>query len=137
MASYQLLTCTIALAGDVTQTVVRGAERAVTYPELIVLEFLHGENAVTEVFECGYTEDTEPRLERERLMHIYGAVVDKHLFPGHNIQMPVATDRYKPRLVGTLVNPGPPPVEPPPVEIDPEIAAGLTAKPARSAQARG
>jgi hypothetical protein len=127
MASYQLLTCTIALAGDIQQVVSRGAERPVTYPELIVLQFLHGEQAVTEVFECGYTEDREPRHEKERLMGIYGGpLVDKQLFPGHNIQMPVKNEKYKPRMVGTLINPGPPIPAEPPLEIDPDIVAGAT-----------
>jgi hypothetical protein len=123
MSNYQLLTCNIALAGDIQQIVARNAFNPITYPELIVLSFLHGETAITDVFECGYTEDREPRIERERLMHIYGKVVHEHLFPGHNIQMPVSTDRYKPRLIGTLVNPGNGDAIPPdaPIEIDPDI----------------
>jgi hypothetical protein len=123
MPSYQLLTCSIALAGDLGNVVVRGDWKPITYPELIVLEFVHGENAITDVFECGYTEEREPREEKERLMIVYGKGLADQLFPGHAIQLPVANEKYKPRLVGTLVNPGPPIPAEPPVEIDPEIAA--------------
>ena len=126
MPEYQLLTCNIALSGDLGNVVARGAWKPVTYPELIVLQFLHGEHAVTEIFECGHTEDREPREEKARLMAMYGApLVDKELFPGHMSQLPVANEKYKPRLVGTLVNPGSPEAIPPepPVEIDPDIVA--------------
>jgi hypothetical protein len=123
MPQYQMLTCSVALAGDLGNVVVRGAWNPVTYPELIVLEFVHGENAITDVFECGHTEEREPREEKERLMIVYGKGLADQLFPGHAIQLPVANEKYKPRLVGTLINPGPPIPAEPPVEIDPEIAA--------------
>lgn len=125
MPAYQLLTCTIALAGDVTQTVVRHQFNPITYPEFIVIEFLHGEHAISDVFMCGETEDRDSRQERERLMHIYGPGPVEHLFPGHNIQMPVSNDRYKPRMVGTIVNPrvdDPGPAVMAAEEIDPDIA---------------
>jgi hypothetical protein len=124
MANYQLLTCSIALAGDLQQIVVRGHWKPVTYAELIVLQFLHGEQAVSDVFECGH-EEREPRDEKQRLMVIYGAPLINNLFPGHMSQLPEKHDRYKPRLVGTLVNPGPPVPAEPPLEIDPEIAASV------------
>lgn len=118
MPEYQLLTCSIALAGDLGNVMVRGAWKPVTYPELIVLQFMHGENAITEIFECGRTEERDPREEKTRLMVLYGGdLVDKQLFPGHMSQLPIANERYKPRLVGTLMNP-----LPPETEIDPEIA---------------
>jgi hypothetical protein len=123
MPQYQMLVCSVALAGDLGNVVVRGAWNPVTYPELIVLEFVHGENAITDVFECGHTEEREPREEKERLMIVYGKGLADQLFPGHAIQLPVANEKYKPRLVGTLINPGPPIPAEPPVEIDPEIAA--------------
>jgi hypothetical protein len=123
MPEYQLLTCNIALAGDLMNIVARHAHRPVTYPELIVLEFLHGENSITDVFECGYTEERDAREEKARLVNTYGPVVELQLFPGHNIQMPVSNAKFKPRLIGTLVNPAPPIPAEPPMEIDPDIVA--------------
>ena len=64
---FQLLTCHVALAGDITQVVHRHAHAPVTYPELIVLQFLHGETAVTEIFDCGRTEDRTAAEEIQRL----------------------------------------------------------------------
>ncbi len=128
MAHYQLLTCNVALSGDLGNVVARDQYQPITYPELIVLQHLHGEQSITDVFECGETEDVEPKREKERLMILYGAeLVDRHIFPGHGIQVPEKNDRYKPRLVGTIVNPGPPGTPPltpleTPQDVDPVAA---------------
>lgn len=136
---FQLLTCQVALASDITQVVHRHEYCPVTYPELIVLQFLHGETAVTEIFDCGRTEDRTAGEEIQRLRDTYRNDVVDRLFPGHGITIPVDTERYRPRLVGTLVNPGPPVPPEPPVsavtivepDIDPDIAKGPPPKVAR------
>jgi hypothetical protein len=130
MSKYQLLECNVALAGDLLNVVNRSAFRPITYPELIVLEFLHGESAVSDVFDVGETADMPPQVEKRRLEDTYGDVVGKHLFPGHHFQLPERNDRFQRRLVGTKVNPGPAP-QVTDTEVDPAIAAGakkLTAK---------
>lgn len=118
MARYQLLSCRIALSGDVGNVVVRSAFRPVTYPELIVLGVLHGESSISSILDVGETEEMNGNDEFLRLGHVYDEKLIKTLFPGHAINLPERNDRY-------------PKAPPPPVvsqdtasdEIDPLIAA--------------
>ena len=105
MSTFQLLSCDIALGGDILNVVARHAFIPVTYPEMLILRYLHGESAVTQVFEVG-TVEREDAAERERLVETYGSVVREKLFPGMGQRLPASDDRYKPRLVGTKANPG-------------------------------
>ena len=127
MPKYQLLTCRIALSGDVGNVVVRSASRPITYPELIVLSVLHGESSISSIEDCGETEERNRDEEFLRLGHIYDEKLVKTLFPGHAINLPERNDRY-PR--SKLPAPVSPPASQPSVdtvspqdEIDPLIAA--------------
>ena len=134
MPKYQLLSCRIALSGDLGNVVVRGASRPITYPELIVLNVLHGESSISSILECGETEDTHRDVEFRRLADTYGDEIMKMLFPGHAINLPERNDRY-PR--DKSLAPLPPPVSPDTDEIDPQIAqpqpapTGMKREPAR------
>lgn len=105
MAKFQLLSCNVALAGDILNVVARHAFNPVTFPELIVLRYVHGEQAVTEVFDVGYVERDE-EAEAKRIRETYKAEVYEKLFPGSGTRLPLGDNRYKRRLVGTKVNPG-------------------------------
>ena len=96
MPRYQQLGCTIAIAGDLLNVVVRGQSRPITLPELVVLRFLHGENAINDIFQVGHTENRKPVEEKNRLIEVYGAVVDQ-LFPGYQINLPVEDRGFRVR----------------------------------------
>lgn len=107
---FQLLSCDIALGGDILNVVSRHAFIPVTYPEMLVLKYLHGENAVTNIFDVGYVE-REERAEYARLVETYKSeVISEKLFPGAGTRLPHGDNRYAPRVVGTKINPGVAPV---------------------------
>lgn len=106
MPNFQLLSCDVALAGDILNVVSRHAFIPVTYPEMLVLRYLHGENAITNIFDVGYVERDEDS-EFKRLQETYGAVVKDKLFPGAGTRIPQGDNRYKPAIKGTRRNPAP------------------------------
>ena len=82
------VTCKVRLAGDMRMEVVRDAFNPVSYPEVEVLRFLHGDDAVLDVKAIASVEQS-PRDEKERLSLKYGTVNVEAVFPGKNPQMPM------------------------------------------------
>lgn len=76
-----LCTCRILLGGDALNVLVRGEHAPVSWPEVGVLQFLHGEESVSEMKVCGEMETTRT-LEKERLITIYGRDVIELVYPG-------------------------------------------------------
>lgn len=70
----------VALGGDPQNVVHRGPDNPVTWPEVGVLQLIHGEEAVFNV-EPVRTIARTPREEKVRLTGIYGGVVE-NLYPG-------------------------------------------------------
>ena len=132
MPRYQLLTCRIALSGDVGNVVVRSASRPITYPELIVLSVLHGESSISSIEDCGETEERHRDEEFLRLGHIYDEKLIKTLFPGHAINLPERDDRYPRSMLPAPVSPDTTPVQD---DIDPLIATQSN-QPAKRVPAR-
>lgn len=81
-----LVTCKVALGGDTRQVVVKGKHNPVTYPEFLVLGFIHGEHAVYDMQVVGELE-REPIEEKQRLRNKYGPIVEQ-VFPGIAPQFP-------------------------------------------------
>ena len=81
MSEISISTCTVNLAGDVRSVVTRGPTRPVTWPEVEVLMYVHGDDAVNniEVIDKG---DTTIAEEFDRLTARYGKDVTTALFPG-------------------------------------------------------
>jgi hypothetical protein len=79
---FQILVCDVALDGDIRQNVHRGVDNPVTYPERLLLEFIHGPDSVTEIRDIG-TVERPMRDERTRLGSTYGDKVVSEVFPGH------------------------------------------------------
>jgi hypothetical protein len=100
MPTFQLIECMVALGGDEQQIVHRGGLFAVTYPELIVLQFVHGDEAVTDAYEQG-TVERENADELARLRAIYSKKVCQDIFPGANPRLPPADSRIRPRIALT------------------------------------
>ena len=105
MAEYQLLRCAVALAGDREQVVYRHRHDPILFPELIVLQFIHGEDAVTDVHVVG---TCEMAIEEAwmRLLTIYGEDAVKAVFPGARPNVPRADSTIPPCTMPIYV-PGP------------------------------
>lgn len=85
----QIVDCDVALGGDVRMVVDK---RNVSIPELVVLQAVHGRDAVTNVRVTGEARNFNPVSERERLKTLYelnenSPKID-NLFPGVKPQMP-------------------------------------------------
>lgn len=81
MSEISICTCNVALAGDIKNTVTRGPTRPVTWPEVEVLQYIHGDDAVTDIVVID-KGDTTILDEYERLTLRYGKQVTATLFPG-------------------------------------------------------
>jgi hypothetical protein len=106
MSKFQLLECHVALAGDILNVVHRHMHNPITFPELLVLQYIHGETAITDIFAAGEV-NREESAEYQRLVETYGAVlIRERLFPGAGTRLPLGDSKYKPRIRGTKINPG-------------------------------
>lgn len=117
MSVYQLLECHIMLGGDMQNVVHRHQFNPVTFPELIVLRYIHGTNSVTDVYDVGAI-DREDDVEMQRLRETYTDEVIKAIYPGSGVRLPNGDNRYKPRIVSPdkelpLTPPKPEVVHPP------------------------
>lgn len=75
-----MCTAYIALGGDTGNVVFRGPHDPVSWPEIGLLQFLHGEEHVFNAEVVG-EEKTNPYAEKERLRRVYGDVVE-NVYPG-------------------------------------------------------
>lgn len=105
MAAFQLLRCLVALGGDQGNQVYRDRWRPIVFPELPLLQYLHGEEAVTEVFVVGQWETTQDEVLM-RLQQIYSADVVKEVFPGARPRLPMG-DSSVPRCTMPIYKPRP------------------------------
>ena len=104
MPAFQLLRCMIGLGGDQGNQVYRDRTRPIAFPELPILQYIHGEEAVTEVHVVG-TWDTTNEEVLLRLQTIYQPEVLKEVFPGARPRLPLGDPSiprcklpvYKPR----------------------------------------
>jgi len=89
MAKFQLLRCSVALGGDTDNIVVRHRGNPIIFPELLMIQFLHGEDAVTDVHVVGTCEmSQEEALTRLRI--IYMAEEVAKVFPGARPRLPMS-----------------------------------------------
>lgn len=89
MALFQLIGCEINLNGDRDNTVVRDQFDPITFPELLVLQALHGgPDHVHSAVAVGHVE-RDINAERERLALKYGAGLVSNLFPGALAALPL------------------------------------------------
>ena len=87
MPEFQLLRCMVALGGDDNTTVYRHRGNPILFPELIVLQALHGEEAITDVHVVGVCDMTQDEALL-RLRMIYGETIIKEQFPGARVRLP-------------------------------------------------
>lgn len=75
----------VRLAGDLGHVVPRDNFSPVSWPEIDVLRFIHGDDAIVEIKVIARVNQTA-KQEKERLRLIYGPVVED-VYPGKNPQM--------------------------------------------------
>jgi len=82
----QYCTCKVNLAGQNMHTVVYDQFNTVTWPEVQVLQAVHGDENVMDIMPVGLGE-TWPTAEKNRLIGIYGHRVVEACFPGRAFRM--------------------------------------------------
>jgi hypothetical protein len=87
MPEFQLLRCEIALAGDLGNTVVRHRGNPITYPELELIQFMHGDEAVFDIHVVGTCEMSNDQM-LDRLRVIYREDDVKAVFSGAKPRLP-------------------------------------------------
>lgn len=112
MADFQLLTARIMLAGDKDSVVYRGAHAPLSYPEILVMQFMHGDDAVSEIEEIGtLSMPNNDLLHHMRQTYPMNAV--DRCFPGARPTLPTRSDEFpKSRdvlMAPKLPTPGPGP----------------------------
>lgn len=93
MADFQLLACRIMLAGSKDSVVYRGRHNPLSYPEVLIMQFLHGDDAVTEIEEVG-TLDMSNNDLLHHLRLTYPMVAVSECFPGARPNLPVRSDEF-------------------------------------------
>lgn len=88
-------TCKVFLAGDLRQSVIKSGQKAVSWPETMVLEYIHSKDSVVDIA-FSHEVASDVRTEKDRLISIYGAKVVNELFPGVNPTMPMQMPGAKP-----------------------------------------
>jgi hypothetical protein len=76
-----ICTAYVSLGGDPGSIVVRGSHNPLTWPEIGLLQFLHGENSVFNVKVIGEIS-RHRNSEKERLIGIYGEMPVAMVYPG-------------------------------------------------------
>ena len=132
--------CKIALGGDPANVIYRGPDVPVSWPEIRVLQHLHGED---NVFDCEFvrSEHAVTQAEKMRLLGLYGSEAVNICYPGARPMMdmdfpgdkePIAVKRPERKLVADIQKSEPDPelpLDPPTVELDiPHSAAERAAR---------
>jgi len=81
MPAFHLLRCAVAIGGDAGNQVCRDRTRPIVFPELPILQFIHGEEAITDVHVVGQWNTTNDEV-LERLRVLYDPEVLKACIPG-------------------------------------------------------
>jgi len=95
-----LVACKIMLGGDTGQVVWRQSDNPVSWPEVGVIQFTHGEDAVFDVEVVAEIEASRAG-EKARLVEIYGREVLELVYPGRapmlEMEVPGVTSIPKPK----------------------------------------
>ena len=135
------VSCKIALGGDPNNVLYRGPDVPVSWPEVRVLQQLHGED---NVFDCVFSgsEPATPQGEKMRLLGLYGSEAVGFCYPGSRPMMemefpgdrdPIAIERPKRNLISDIQRSEPAPeleLQPPLPPLHP-LAAERVGAPAK------
>jgi hypothetical protein len=105
MPAFHLLRCLVDIGFEHTATVFRDRTRPIVFPELPILQFLHGEEAITEVFVVGQWNATNDEV-LQRLQAIYSSEVVQAVYPGARPRLPLS-DASVPKCTMPIYKPAP------------------------------
>jgi hypothetical protein len=105
MPAFHLLRCMVALGGDQGNQVYRHRGRPIVFPELPILQFIHGEEAITEIYVVGVAEMTNDEV-LTRLQTIYQPETVQAVYPGNRPRLPLS-DGTIPRCTLPIYKPRP------------------------------
>ena len=102
--------CKVALGGDSNNVIYRGPDVPVSWPEIRVLQHLHGED---NVFDCEYVghDSSTSQAEKMRLLGLYGSEAVNICYPGSRPMMemefpgdkePIAIKRPERKLIADI-----------------------------------
>lgn len=115
MPAFHLLRCMVSLGGDHGNQVYRDRSRPIVFPELPILQQMHGEEAVTDVHVVGVWNTTNEEV-LQRLQTIYEPEVIREVFPGARPRLPLS-DPSIPRCTLPIYKPR----SPKPANPDPKL----------------
>jgi hypothetical protein len=95
----------VALGGDTGNTVYRHRARPIVFPELPILQYLHGEEAITDIAVVGTWETTNDEV-LARLNQTYAPEAVQAVFPGNRPRLPLS-DASIPRCTLPVYKPRP------------------------------
>jgi len=107
----------VAVGGDTGTTVYRDRTRPIVFPELPILQFLHGEEFITDVHVVGTWEAPQDEV-LQRLRDIYAPEVIAAVFPGARPRLPLS-DSSIPRCTLPVYKPRPARPESPDPKLKP------------------
>jgi hypothetical protein len=82
-----LCTCMIDIANEKLQIVARDATNPVTWPEIRVLQSIHGEDAIYDIEPVALGPRESPSREKERLQLRYGTAAVEAVYAGRAFVM--------------------------------------------------
>lgn len=82
-----LCECMIDIAGEKTNVLYRGAERPVPWPEILVLQAVHGDQAIYDIRPVALGLRETPLREKERMTLIYGRDLVESVYAGKSFHM--------------------------------------------------
>jgi len=94
------VTAMVAIGGDTGQTSYRGPFNCISWPEINVIRFLHGDDAVSNVA-CLTSVPQTSRDERLRLELLYGKIVSTDIYPGYTPSMEMEAPGAEEAQAGT------------------------------------
>jgi hypothetical protein len=89
MPAFHLLRCMVALGGDQGNQVYRHRGRPIVFPELPILQFMHGDEAITDIAVVGVWDASNDEV-LQRLVTIYQPETVQAVFPGARPRLPLS-----------------------------------------------
>ena len=82
-----LCECMIDVANEKTNVLYRGAENPVPWPEILVLQAVHGDQAIYDIRPVALGARETPSREKERMSLLYGRDVVESVYAGKSFHV--------------------------------------------------
>ena len=82
-----LCCCMIDINNEKLSVVSRGETDPVPWPEILVLQAIHGDQAVFDIYPCALGPREQPNREKERMMSIYGRDIVESVYAGKSFHI--------------------------------------------------